>query len=801
LEFFPMNASYFSWPRLRVGWSILAIALLAGYQAAAQFPPRTPTPNDTLVSTQIADDHRVTFSIYAPQAESVSVSGDFGQGGPLTKAENGVWSITVGPLAPDYYSYTFTVDGVRTIDPKNPMIKQGIASLESMFLVPGEEAEFSMLKDVPHGEVRQVWYRSDVLDGPRRLHIYTPPGYETSTDRYPVLYLLHGGGDDDSGWPTIGRAGFILDNLLAQGQAKPMLIVMPNGSMPMPTDLPPRPAPGQQPSAEFRAAMEKLQDRFTRELVDKVVPLVESTYRVQPGPENRALAGLSMGGGQTLRVLTQHPDQFTSYSIWSAGLFGGNAADWEQQNEAFLAKAEQLNQSIKRLDIVVGEQDFALPGSKALAEVLAKRHINHRMELTGGGHTWINWRDYLRDLAQGLFQEPADQGLTGTWRARFDTQIGTQEYTYQFQQTGDQLTGTATAKIGDEPAREPVAIKDGKVTDGAFSFVELFEFNGNPLTITYSGKLVGDELQLTRRVADFATETLTARRAQKEPAEAAKRADQSEQPQRRPPMRGAPEPTPPATIAKAPNGFDEPRSDVPHGQVETIEFDSKTVGIKRKMVVYTPPGYSSDKPLPVLYLLHGIGDDERGWTLNHAHVILDNLLADGLIEPMIVVMPNGRASAAPVPANIFDQSQFAAFANFEQELLNDVIPYIESHYSVKGDRDQRAIAGLSMGGGQSLNFGLRNLDTFAWVGGFCSAPNTTPAKELIADPAAAAKDLRLLWVSCGNTDSLWEISEGFHESLAEMRIPHEWGVDDGGHTWPVWKNDLYWFAQRLFRYK
>ena len=173
----------------------------------------------------------MTFRIYAPKATEVSVGGDFG-GGKMTKDDKGVWSVTVGPLTPDFYCYTFVVDGVRTVDPKNAMIKPGVSSLDSMFLVPGEEAEFEALKDVPHGEVRTAWYRSGTLDAMRSLHVYTPPGYEGASDQYPVLYLLHGGGDEDSGWSTIGRAGFILDNLIAEKKAVPMIVVMPNGSLP-----------------------------------------------------------------------------------------------------------------------------------------------------------------------------------------------------------------------------------------------------------------------------------------------------------------------------------------------------------------------------------------------------------------------------------------------------------------------------------------------------------------------------------------------------------------------------------------
>jgi enterochelin esterase-like enzyme len=253
-------------------------------------------------------------------------------------------------------------------------------------------------------------------------------------------------------------------------------------------------------------------------------------------------------------------------------------------------------------------------------------------------------------------------------------------------------------------------------------------------------------------------------------------------------------------LSAAPNGFDVRREGIQRGKLETVEYDSKSVGVKRKAVVYTPPGFSIEAKYPVLYLLHGIGDDETGWTKKGAaDIILDNLYTEKKLVPMIVVMPNGRASAEPAPSNPFAGNPFQAYGAFEQDLLKDLIPYVEAHYPVRGDREHRALAGLSMGGGQSLNFGLKHLEAFAWIGGFSSAPNTRPAAELVTDPTEASKKLRLLWVSCGDQDRLMGISQSFHTALEEKKVLHVWHVDSGGHTWPVWKNDLYLFSQRLFR--
>ena len=254
-------------------------------------------------------------------------------------------------------------------------------------------------------------------------------------------------------------------------------------------------------------------------------------------------------------------------------------------------------------------------------------------------------------------------------------------------------------------------------------------------------------------------------------------------------------------IKPAPVGFDTVRKDIPHGKVETLEYKSKTVGTNRKVSVYTPPGYSVDKKYPVLYLLHGIGGDENEWLKQgRPEVILDNLYAQNKLVPMIVVLPNGRAMKDDrAIGNIFDSIKVKAFANFEFDLLNDLIPFIQTDFSTLTDQKNRAIAGLSMGGGQSLNFGLGNLDTFAWVGGFSSAPNTKLPELLVPNPGEAISKLKLLWISCGDKDNLLKISERTHNYLIEKNVPHIWYIEPGKHDFVVWKNDLYLFSQLLFR--
>lgn len=254
-------------------------------------------------------------------------------------------------------------------------------------------------------------------------------------------------------------------------------------------------------------------------------------------------------------------------------------------------------------------------------------------------------------------------------------------------------------------------------------------------------------------------------------------------------------------LKHAPQGFDSLLADIPHGKIDTLSYDSKTVGAKRRSLIYTPPGYSKKKKYPVLYLLHGIGGDEKEW-LNGGkpQVILDNLYAEGKIEPMIVVLPNGRAMKDDrATGNIMAPEKVEAFANFERDLLNDLIPFIEKKYPVLTDREHRAIAGLSMGGGQSLNFGLGNLDKFAWVGGFSSAPNTKLPQELVPDPEETKKKLKLLWISCGDNDGLISFSKRTHDYLRQHDVPHIYYIEPGVHDFKVWKNGLYMFSLLLFK--
>ena len=384
--------------------------------------------------------------------------------------------------------------------------------------------------------------------------------------------------------------------------------------------------------------------------------------------------------------------------------------------------------------------------------------------------------------------------VTGTWKAEFNTQRGLQKYTFTLKQEGATVTGKAT--VDREGEKREAEFKEGKVDGDTVKFVEIINAQGNDLRITYTGKISGDEIKFTREVGDFGKSESTAKR------EAATAPAQGAGQRRGRGGFGGPielKPDDNAAFPNPPDGFDKAREGIEHGKVETVEYESKSVGNKRKAVVYTPPGYSADKKYPVLYLLHGIGGDENEWRRGgHPEIILDNLIAEKKAVPMIIVMPNGRAQPDDRPGTNA-MATAPAFGKFDKDLLGDLIPFIESKYSVKKDRESRALAGLSMGGGQSLNFGLANLDTFAWVGGFSSAPNTKPAAELVPDPEKAKQQLKLLWISCGNKDGLIRISQGVHGYLKEKGVPHIWHVDEHAHDFQHWKKALYNFSQLIFK--
>jgi enterochelin esterase family protein len=409
----------------RAAVAVFAAVSLAIPLAAAQAPPAAaPTQGrggrggpqvPPIVSPEVSPDRHITFRIRAPQAQAVRLNaGDIpglGQTGVLTKGENDVWTVTVGPVPAGAYRYTFNVDGVAVVDPRSPAVSGSNNNVWSVAYVAG--SDMFDTKKVPHGAVATVTYYSTALGRDRQMHVYTPPGYEAGSSRYPVFYLLHGAGDADDAWTSVGRAGIILDNLIAAKKARPMVVVMPaghtNGPIPGvggPAVTAP-PAPGQP-------------DDFTRDFMSDIKPYVEKNYRVVANRQNRAIAGLSMGGSQTLNIAIPHLDEFAYIGVFSSGLLGGGrgrgaapaagaapappfGAAWEQQNAAMLDNAS-LKNGLKVVWFSTGKDDGLLATTQSTVDLLKKHHFNVQFTESGGGHTWLNWRDYLVAFAPLLFQ-------------------------------------------------------------------------------------------------------------------------------------------------------------------------------------------------------------------------------------------------------------------------------------------------------------------------------------------------------------------------------------------------------------
>jgi enterochelin esterase family protein len=369
-----------------------------------RMPPR-------VVSPEILPDNKVTFRVYAKDASKITVWGEWQAGynasEALVKGDTGMFTLTVGPLKPELYGYTFAVDGVPSIDANNVQVRRDGARYQSYFIIPGTESDLYLQKNgVPHGNVSKVWYNSSVLGMDRRVYVYTPAGYEKNTQKYPVFYLLHGAGGDEDAWTDMGRAAQIMDNLIAQGKAKPMIVVMTNGNANQAgaqNTITAEPVQG-----DPMAAYQKLAGKFEVHLVKDVIPFIEKNYRTLTDKNNRAIAGLSMGGGHTQTITNDNPTLFSYIGVFSMGImnFGQQSpeavAKLDQERDV---KIEALKKSGYKLYWVgVGKDDFVYQSVINLRNTLDKHQFKYTYRESTGGHTWANWRIYLSEFAPQLFK-------------------------------------------------------------------------------------------------------------------------------------------------------------------------------------------------------------------------------------------------------------------------------------------------------------------------------------------------------------------------------------------------------------
>src|SRR5262245_52830727 len=410
----------------RLSRTLAAIGLLAGSTVGAQQPPAPPSPAAAvrpapLRSPDIHPDRTVTFRLLAPKALEVTVNGSWDNGAniKMTRDDAGVWSATVGPLAPQLWGYWFLADGVRALDPNNAETERDGARYENLLMISGTESAWWDFKDVPHGTVQAVWYPSPTLKlANRRMMVYTPPGYETSTQKYPVLYLLHGGGGDEDAWLTMGRAHIIMDNLIAAGKAKPMIVVMPNGNATQtvsqgygygPTPAPqsvqaPAPPPVQAAQAAQGGrgagrggAPQPYAGSYPESLVKDVIPFVEKRFRAVTAKDERAIAGLSMGGGHTIAATNNNPGTFAYIGVFSSGP--------QTIDEAFQKQIEAVKAGgVQFYWLGAGTTDTARERTVSLSDLVKKEGFNTSYREIPGRHFWFLWRDFLVHYAQVAFQ-------------------------------------------------------------------------------------------------------------------------------------------------------------------------------------------------------------------------------------------------------------------------------------------------------------------------------------------------------------------------------------------------------------
>jgi enterochelin esterase-like enzyme len=430
---------------MRRAFTMLMMALVSCAVPLAQAPAGAPVQpagqqsgrggargpqGPQVVSPQVNGDRTVTLRVLAPKATEITVTGELLNGSdpkPMTKGDDGIWTVTLGPVPPDVYTYAFNIDGVNTSDPRNPWVKLvSSTGLASQVEVPGDGLQYYDSKPVPHGLVQIMTYESKATAATRQAYVYTPPDYNRTTTKYPVLYLLHGGGDLDPGWVMTGRANIIVDNLLAEKKAVPMIVVMPlargGGSLGLgPSGMSPGiaaagnvtpgagrgagaagGATGTVPAPTGPAALQP----FAQDFIGDLMPAIEKTFRASSRPEDRAIGGLSAGGAATVNTAFSRPDLFRSIIILSAGA----PQNVEELYPKFFSNSAAAAKQMKLIWLAAGDADFALNGTKTLDDVLTKNGIKHSFKTTPGRHEWRLWRPHLYEFAQLLFRDSKGGG-------------------------------------------------------------------------------------------------------------------------------------------------------------------------------------------------------------------------------------------------------------------------------------------------------------------------------------------------------------------------------------------------------
>lgn len=730
---------------------------------------------DVPKAVEVSDDGKVTFRFFAPEASSVEAEVNWGQKLPLERREDGWWEGTADNAAPGFHYFHWYVDGVQVCSP-DAAVCYGCFESINFYEMPEEGVDFFDLKEVPHGLVHLRKYRSHVNGHIKNCYIYTPPGYDEETARrYPVLYIQHGVGENETGWIWNGKLNLILDNLIAQGKCVPFLAVICCGYAFKPGEDPVF-FPGD----------------FDAELTGDVIPFVEEHYRTVRGREGRAMAGLSLGSVQAALTVSKHKDLFAYLACFSG--VGYDPID---------KILEETNLPMNLIYLSCGDMETGLlDKQKEYEQRMQELKVPCMRNSYPGGHEWKVWRKSLKEFAEQIFQEmpealcdePARKTVEATAEAD-DFQQTLEEQILFFDPVYKQLVlavdenGNPAGRYRDS-AHGAQALPDGGVR---FSFFA-------PGAKTVEAQILGFE-----KVAlhpDEEQEGLWTGVMENVP-QGFRYHEYF--------VNGTRVLSPMAPVGygcfRAINFVEVPEKDckeyrlreVPHGALQMTYFRSSITGRTKLAYVYTPPGYhqNTQKRYPVLYLQHGGGENENGWIWQGKIAnIADNLLAEGRMEEMMIVMTTGYAFSP-------DGNDNPGMGSFAEEMVQDCVPHIDRTFRTIADRDHRAMAGLSMGAMQTQRTVFHYPDMFAWAGifsgGLSLADEVKDFKPVLFDKEAFDRMFRLLFVSCGTQDGHFEITKKNVELVRSHGPQVDFFYEELGHEWTFWRHSAIRFLEKLFK--
>lgn len=717
-------------------------------------------------------DNTVTFNLFAPQAKSVKINAQFASKTEMYRRKDGTWTITLGPVEPDIYPYSFDIDGIQLMDSQNPDWFPNETFKNSIVDVRSENKAIQEVREVPHGKVDYVNYASKAIGGFGNALVYTPPTYdENPGKKYPVFYLISGTTDTEEVYFKVGKVNLILDNLIAEGRAKEMIVVLPYGN----------------PSliAPSSTELSQMGNMFTSDFVNDLMPYIESNYRTINDKDHRAIGGFSRGGNQGLGIGLSNLDKFSYFCSYSS--FTTKDIPGVYDN------AKKTNRLIKLFWLGVGTDDFLYGSAKEYMEFLDSKGITNIQEFTIGkfGHTWMNARYFLTKTLPLLFDATASENA-------MSQAVGTRKAAPSAAAVQQRLTSGVISAMFATPVVSPECNKDGSVTfrlkapnasevelecqmfdgtrpmskggDGVWSItVKPEEPDIYPYAFVVDGTRVADPCN----VDIFPNENFKS-----------------------------------SLVNLHGKGTEyQDIKDVPHGKVAYTWYHSAAVGFDRPVCVYTPAGYdpNGSEKYPVLYLIHGMTDTYETWfKVGKVNNILDNLIAEGLAKKMIVVMPYANPYPEMIRRGITDTYNATDTKLTTEEFIGSVVPFIEKNYRVLTDPDNRAIAGFSLGGRQTLACGLGNPDKFHYVCAFSPAifgneMFTNFDDGTYASVSAINSNLKLMWLSCGTADFLYQASLSLDKSLTDRGITHKTMYPGGGHTWMNCRDYITEVAKLLFK--